>query len=78
MKTVEKMKNLFGVPDDILSALTTLPSVDIINEGIVGLVITEIQSDRDGLQLCDVMEVLVDCEPSRLEIEALKKGNYVV
>ena len=66
---------MFRVPDDVLSVLTNLQSVDLINEGIVGLVITEIQSDRDALQLCDVMEVLVDCEPSRLEIEAIRKGS---
>ena len=69
------MRKLFRMPDDILCALTNLPSVDLINEGIIGSVITEMQSDRDALQFCDVMEVLVDCEPSRLIIKALRKGN---
>ena len=75
MKTINEMKRLLRFPDNMLNNLTFVPSVDLINENIIVLLITMIvKSDIDGLKLCDVMENLVDSKSSA-DIETLRNGT---
>ena len=81
-RTINKIKSLnqfLRAPDRLLTSLINLPTVDLINEAIVGLLmLTGIQSDIDALQFCDIMENLVD---SKTDIEILRNGkltSYVV
>jgi len=75
MKTINKMKQQLKVPDSILNKLTNLPTVDLINETIVGFLIINIESNILTLQFCDFMEILVDCEHSKAVIEIIRNGN---
>jgi len=76
MKTINKIKQQLRVPNDILNKLTNLPTVDLINERIIGFLITMIKSNIATLQFCDFMEILVDCEHSKGVIEMLRNGKF--
>ena len=77
MMTLNKLKQLITIPDDdqMMSKLINLPTVDLINETIIGLLMTTIKSDMDALQICDVMENIVDSKSSKAHIETLRNGN---
>ena len=75
MMTLNKLKQLLRLPDDILSELTNLPTVNDINEAIIGILMTFIKSDMNALQFCDVMENIVDSKSSKAHIEILRNGN---
>ena len=75
MKTINKIKQLLRLSDDVLSDLTNLPTADLINEKIIVLLMTVIQSDIDALQICDVMENLIDSKSSTI-IELLRNGKF--
>ena len=75
MKTINKMKELLRLPDDTLNKMTELPTADLINEQIIVLILTGIQSDADALHICDLLETLVENEQSMRDIEVLRNGN---
>ena len=75
MKTINKIKQLLRLSDDVLSNLTNLPTADLINENIIVFLITVIQSDIEALQICDVMENLIDSKSSTI-IELLRNGKF--
>ena len=75
MKTINKIKQLLRLSDDVLSDLTNLPTANLINEKIIVLLMTVIQSDIDALQICDVMENLIDSKSSTI-IELLRNGKF--
>ena len=74
MNTVNKIKQLLRLSDDVLSNLTNLPTADLINENIIVLLMTGIKSDIDALQFCDIMESLMD-RKSSTDIEILRNGK---
>ncbi|XP_065914506.1 uncharacterized protein [Dysidea avara] len=71
MKTATKIKQM-GAPDNFLYQLTTLPSVDVINEAIMSYAISSIKSDSDSLQFCDIVDTLIDSDSSRQFIATLR------
>ena len=75
MMTLNKLKQLVRLPDDVLSKLTNLPTVNVINEAIISLLMTAIKSDMGALQFCDVMENIVDSKSSKAHTEILRNGN---
>ena len=75
MMTLNKLKQLVTLPDDVISELTYLPTVNDINEAIIGLVMMAIKSDMEALHFCDVMEDIVDSKSSKAHIEILRNGN---
>ena len=75
MKTINKIKQLLRLSDDVLSNLTNLPTANLINENIIVFLITVIQSDIEALQICDVMENLIDSKSSII-IELLRNGKF--
>ena len=76
MMTLNKLKQLVRLSDDVLSELTNLPTVNDINEAIISfLMIAIIKSDMHALQFCDVMENIVDSISSKSHIEMLRNGN---
>ena len=75
MKTINKLK-LLGCPEELLSNFTDLPTIDLINDGIVGcLMVVEIESDVETLKFCDAMDKLVDSKSSKSYIEIFRNGN---
>ena len=77
MKTVNKINQLLRLSDDVLSNLTNLPTADLVNESIIVFLMTEIKSDVDALQFCDVVENLIDTISS-IDIELLRNGNLLL
>ena len=76
MKTLNKLKQLLRLPDGVLSELTNLPTVNVINEAIISLLMTAIiKSDMDALEFCDIMENIVDSKSSKKQNEILRNGN---
>ena len=75
MKTINKIKQLLRLSDDVLSNLTNLPTADLINENNVVFLMKGNKSDIDSLQFCDVMENLIDSRFST-EIELLRNGKF--
>ena len=76
MMTLNKLKQLVRLSDDVLIELTNLPTVNDINEAIIGLLMTAIiKSDMDAIQFCDNMENIVDSKSSKAHIEILRNGN---
>ena len=75
MNTINKIKQLLRLSDDVLSNLTNLPTADLINENIIVLLMTAIKSDIDALQFCDIMESLMD-NKSSTDIEILRNGKF--
>ena len=76
MMTLNKLKQLLRLPDDVLSELTNLPTVNVIDEAIILLLMSVIiKSDMDALQFCDVMENIVDSKSSKAHIEILRNGK---
>ena len=75
MKTINKIKQLLRLSDDVLSNLTNLPTVHLINENIVVLLMRCITLDIGALQFCDVMENLID-DKSSTDIELLRNGKF--
>ena len=76
MMTLNKLKQLLRLPDDVLSKLSNLPSVNDINEAIIGLLMTVIiKTGMDALQFCDAMENIVDIKSSKAHIEILRNGK---
>lgn len=71
-QTIFKMKQLLRGHDDVLNKLTDLPTVDLINEKIIEILMLLIKSDTDAINFCDVMENLVNSESSTATIEALR------
>ena len=75
MMTLNKLKQQFRIPDDVLSKLTNLPTVNVTNVAIISLIMMNIKSDMDALQFCDVVENIVDNKSSKAHIEGLRNGN---
>ena len=75
MKTINKIKQLLRLSDDVLSNLTNLPTAALINENIIVLLMSGIQSDVDALQFCDIVENLID-SISSTDIELLRNGKF--
>ena len=76
MMTLNKLKQLLRLSDDFLSELTNLPTVNDINEAIIGLLMTSIiKSDMDALQFCDFLEKIFDSKSSKRQNETLRNGN---
>ena len=76
MMTLNELKQLVRLPDDVLSELTNLPTVNDINEAIISLLMTVIiKSDMDALQFCDVMDNIADSRSSKVHIEVLRNGK---
>ena len=75
MMTLNKLKQLVKLSDDFLSKLTDQPTVDLINQKIIASLVISIKSDTDALQLCDIMENIVDNKSSKSHVELLRNGN---
>ena len=75
MKTINTLRVL-GWPDNFLSNFTILPTTDLINDIIVGILMAVIiKSDVQALQFCDVMDDIVDSKSSESHIKILRNGN---
>ena len=75
MKTINKLR-LLGCSDIGLNTITNLPTTDLINDAIVGiLMVATIKTDVQALEFCDVMDDMVDSKSSESHIEILRNGN---
>ena len=78
MKTIDKMKQLQGVPYDDLQSLRKAMTPRIANEGILCVLIRQIKSDIDILKFCDCMNQLVDNTASGQSISTLRNGMSIL
>lgn len=81
VKTVERMRQLLpGVPEDFLQFLNTFPTIDIINEVIMGKIISGIRDDPSVLRFLDIVDYLTEPDDitSKLYIASLRNGTSVL
>ena len=71
--TIDKIKEILMLPDELLSSLTDPPMVDLINEKIIVSLMLSIKLDMGALVFCDLMEQLIDSRSS--DIEMIRNGN---
>ena len=79
MKTVYKLTQqacIQGLPADLLDLLRPLPSVELINEAIIGNVMIAMVQDSHVFVVCDVLKNLCDDFTSETIIEALRNGKF--
>ena len=69
------MKELLSLSDDYTSSFSNFPTIDLINEAIIGSLMSTIVSDIAALQFCDVLENLVESTSAKMDIEALRNGK---
>ena len=74
MNTVTKMKNLMTLPDGIINYFNELPTINLINEKIIGFLMSRIKSDVDAVEFCDIVEKLVNSKSSTADIEVFRNG----
>lgn len=68
------MKHLITLPDVTLNHLNELPTTNLINERIIGILMSRIKSDADAVEFCDTVEKLVNGKSSTADIEAFRNG----
>ena len=75
MKTVDKLKQLIpGLLADNQDVLRSLPSTTVINETILGCLVSTIRTDGDVFEFCDIMESLCDDNTTENLIRSLRNG----
>ena len=72
-RTISALKQL--VPGLPAENLTTLPSVEQINEAIVSLIMCGIREERGAVVFCQTMDRLCDDVISKQFIESLRQGK---
>ena len=77
-KTIYKVNQLIGIPDETLRFINGLDIIDSVNESIIMLLMMRIQSDAHVLQFFELMETLVENKHSKTYLEALKNGMYLL
>ena len=76
VKTVEELNHFMsGIPANYVHFLSLLPSIDAINEEILGQIMGIIKEDRDALEFCDILQYLCDDSSSKQYIATLKQGT---
>jgi len=76
VKTVEELNHFIsGIPANYVHCLSLLPSIDAINEEILGQIMGIIKEDRDVLEFCDILQYLCDDSSSKQYIATLKQGT---
>ena len=78
MKTINILKELLRPPDDQVRKWIDIAAANLFNETAVGMTMAMIRTDAHALYFCDIMEKLSDSESSKMYIEILKKGNFII
>ena len=77
--TIDKLKQfMHGSFSDYMAELKILPSNELINEAIVGDLISNVTKDQGMSVFCDIMKMLCHDDSSRNFIDTLRNGMYVV
>ena len=80
MKNIDNLKKLLKLPDNWFSTqLASLSTFGFANEGIiVTLMVKLLDTDEAALQVCDIMEKLIDSEPSKRVVDTFRNGNCLL
>ena len=76
LRTVQVMMKYLPMPDAIMHHLTMLPSMELVNENIVGnAMVVMLKSDKDILKFFKMMKEVVNTTKGREFIETLQNGK---
>ena len=78
MKTINILKELLRPSDDQVRKWMDIAAANVFNETAVGMIMSVIISDAHALYFCDIMEKLYDSKSSKMYIEILRKGNFII
>jgi len=76
LRTVQVMMKYFTMPDEIMRHLTMLPSMELVNENILGnAMVIVLKSDRDILTFFKIMEEIMNTTKGKEFIGTLQNGK---
>ena len=79
MTTINKLKRVIKLSHELLDNVTTVPSVDLVNEKIIVGLMVGIKLDQEALKFCDLMKILVNNKSSITDIKnGMKLINFLV
>ena len=65
------------LPEEAMHQLTMMPSIELVNENIVGnLMLRMLQSDRDILKFCDIIEEVLNTVKGKKFIRSLRNRKF--
>ena len=67
-----------GIADTTLNRWRKFPSSELINEVIVGAIMSTTKSNFDTLMFCGVMEKLMDNMEAKMFINYVREGMYLI
>ena len=77
MRTIQLLMQYLDTPEEIIRQLTMMPSVELVNENIVGnLMLMVLHSDRDILKFCDIIEEVQGTTKGKEFIQALRNRKF--
>lgn len=74
-QTINKIKELTPIRDEIIYRLLKLPSFELANCHILALLITPVPKEADLIRFCDLVENLVNDTESKRFISKLRNGQ---
>ena len=79
MKNIDNLKKLLELSDDLLSTLASISTFGVANDGIIFVLMVKLlKTDEAALQVCDIMEKLIDSEPSKRVVDTFRNGNCLL
>lgn len=76
MRTIQLLMQYLETPEEIMRQLTMMPSLELVNENIVGnLMLIILKTDRDILKFCDIIEEVLTTKGKEF-IRALRNRKF--
>ena len=77
MRTIQVLMECLETPDEAMHQLTMMQSVELVNENIVGnLMLGILQSDKDILKFCNIVERVLNTTKGKNFIHALRNRKF--
>ena len=77
MRTIQLLMQYLETPEEVMRQLTMMPSLELVNENIVGnLMLIILKTDRDILKFCDIIEEVLSTTKEKEFIRALRNRKF--
>ena len=77
MRTIQLLMEYLETPEEAMRQLTMMQSVELVNENIVGnLMLAVLQSDKDILKFCNIIEEVLSTTKGKKFIQALRNRKF--
>lgn len=77
MRTIQLLMQYLEMPEEVMRQLTMMPSLELVNENIIGnLMLIILNTDRDILKFCDIIEEVLSTTKGKEFIRALRNRKF--